>query len=505
MLEIHVLIQRLLHYALRTNLIESRDFSYHLNNLLLFFHLDSWEQPSLALDESESVEIILADFVTWASENGILPQNPTIDEADRFDTRLIGTLIAMPSVIEKIFWEHYDRSPSEATDFYYQFSQNTNYIRRKRIEKDEKWCVNSPYGKIHLSINLSKPEKDPRDIAKAKTLTASNYPKCLLCVENENYAGRPSHPARGNHRIIGIHLCNEPWFFQYSPYVYYNEHCIILKESHEPMKLSEETFLRMMDFLRYFPHYFIGSNADLPIVGGSILSHDHFQGGRYVFPMEIAEELHVSTLKNDKTTVSILNWPLSVLRLRGKNPQELARSGHTILERWKNYSDASVDLHAHTGDTPHNTVTPIARYKNGFYELDLALRNNRTDAERPFGIFHPRESLHHIKKENIGLIEVMGLAILPARLKQEMAQIEQHLLADDPDAVRSSKTLSKHADFVEQIVSDPSYNPQNLRSLLLENIGNVFVQVLEDAGVFKTDEAGRRAFLKAKEVLLEDL
>lgn len=505
MIDIHVLIQRLLHYALRTNLIEPRDFSYHLNNLLLFFHLDNWEQPTFSLDVSESVETILADFVTWASQNGMLSENPTVDETDRFDTRLIGTIVAMPSVVEKIFWEHYRQSPSEATDFYYQFSQNTNYIRRKRIEKDEKWSLSSSYGEIHLSINLSKPEKDPRDIAKAKTLTTSDYPKCLLCVENENYAGRPSHPARGNHRIIELHLCDEPWFFQYSPYVYYNEHCIILKESHDPMKLTQETFLRMMDFLRYFPHYFIGSNADLPIVGGSILSHDHFQGGHYVFPMEIAKELHSTPLKNSDVTVSILHWPLSVLRLRGKNANELAQLGYTVLERWKQYSDKSVHLLSHTENIPHNTVTPIARYKNGFYELDLALRNNRTTADRPFGIFHPRESLHHIKKENIGLIEVMGLAILPARLKQEMTEIEKHLLAHDMDAIYSSEPLAKHADFANSLLADPSYDASNIRSLLFENIGKVFVQVLEDAGIFKTDKAGRRAFLKAKEVLLEDL
>lgn len=503
--DIDVLIHRLLHYALRMDLIQARDLIYHRNQLLQLLHLDSWEAPTVADLPEESIEDILADFVQWASSKGLLPENPTTEEADLFDTKIIGSLVPMPSDVERTFWRYYDRSAICATDFYYQFSQNTNYIRRKRIEKDEKWSVDSPYGDIHISINLSKPEKDPRDIAKAKTMVSTNYPKCLLCIENENYTGRPSHPARGNHRIIGLSLCDEPWFLQYSPYVYYNEHCIVLKAAHEPMRLTKQTFLRMMDFLKYFPHYFIGSNADLPIVGGSILSHDHFQGGHYVFPMEVAKEIDTTSLSHHDASVSILHWPLSVLRLRGKNAGEIADLGYTILSRWQHYNDESAEIRSHSDGIPHNTVTPIARYKNGFYELDLALRNNRTSSDRPFGIFHPKESLHHIKKENIGLIEVMGLAILPARLKKEVTLIEKYVLENNPDAIRNSPELSKHADFADRILGNPSYDSSNIHRLILEEIGKVFVEVLEDAGVFKTNQEGLLAFRRAKEVLLENL
>lgn len=508
MQDINELIHRLLRYSLSKGLIQHRDLIYHQNNLLKILGLDGLDEPfSFDITKAEpieAVEDILSDLTDWAMETSLL-HDPTTEEKDLFDTKLIGALIPPPSQVEHEFYQRYQESAVTATDFYYDFSKATNYIREQRIAKDEKWRIPSSYGDIHMSINRSKPEKDPRDIARAKTQGSLGYPQCLLCVENENYAGRPGHPARGNHRLISMDLNGEQWFLQYSPYVYYNEHCIILKSTHDPMKLSSETFQRMMAFLQLFPHYFIGSNADLPIVGGSILAHDHFQGGRYTFPMEVAKEEHTRKLKYHSVTASILNWPVSVLRLKGQDPENVAKLAHTIYERWQTYSDPSVNIIAYTDGTPHNTLTPIGRFRNGSYELDLALRNNRTTTDRPFGLFHPRESLHHIKKENIGLIEVMGLAILPARLKTEMEELGKLMVAGNLTAIQSSSTLSKHVDFARDVLQQHSCTPANISSLLHEAMGHTFVKVLEDTGVFKRDIAGIDAFERCLEVLLEDL
>lgn len=499
------LINRLLSYGIQKNLIHPRDLNYHANILLRMLDEPSPLGNIVPSVTAEPIEDILEDLLVWAEKHGKLPPDPTIEEKDLFDTEVMAALTPPPSYVEERFLDFYQQSPCKATDFLYRFAAATNYIREKRIAKDEKWSVLSPYGDILISINLSKPEKDPRDIERAKHQPSRDYPKCLLCAENENYKGGGGHPARGNHRLIELKLAEETWFLQYSPYVYYNEHCIILKETHEPMKLTKKTFRRMMDFVRQFPHYFIGSNADLPIVGGSILSHDHFQGGRFVFPMEKAKETDSVNLRHHEVSACILRWPVSVIRLRGKDPEELAFLGYTLLERWKNYSDPCADLLSHTGDTPHNTITPIARLKDGIYELDLALRNNRTTPERPHGLFHPRESLHHIKKENIGLIEVMGLAILPARLKSEMQELSEKILRRDLSSVSSSPSLAKHYSFAEKILKQENFDETNIRSVLEENIGKIFTRVLEDAGVFKQDEKGLSAFQKAKEVLLEDL
>lgn len=401
-----------------------------------------------------------------------------------------------PAQVIDAFWQKYDISPTDATTYYYTFCQDTNYIRRARIAKDLRWSVPSKYGDIDISINLSKPEKDPKAIAAAKNAPASSYPKCLLCMENEGYAGTVTHPARQNHRIIPLNICDSQWGFQYSPYVYYNEHCIVFNGEHIPMKIEKKTFKKLFDFVKLFPHYFLGSNADLPIVGGSILSHDHFQGGHYTFAMAKANTLNsfrVAGFENVKC--GILNWPISVIRLKGETTEELIELADHILKTWQSYTDESAFIFAETDGEPHNTITPIARFRNGFYELDLALRNNITTEEHPLGVFHPHSNLHHIKKENIGLIEVMGLAILPARLKQEMNLLAEYILSGKN--VRENSALNKHADWIDEFL--PKYhdiNEENIMDILQNEIGTVFVQVLEDAGVYKCTQSGLQAFMR---------
>jgi UDPglucose--hexose-1-phosphate uridylyltransferase len=408
----------------------------------------------------------------------------------------MGCLMPRPSEVVSKFSELYLEDKKKATDYYYSLSRNSNYIRTDRVKKDLKWKTSTEYGEIDITINLSKPEKDPKAIAAAKDLPSSSYPKCLLCKENEGYAGRINHPARQNHRVIPITLNNEKWFFQYSPYVYYNEHCIIFKGEHEPMKISKETFVRLLDFTERFPHYFIGSNADLPIVGGSILSHDHFQGGNYEFAManaRVEKEFRVDKFKDVK--VGRIKWPMSVIRLEGDNKKSVMEAAYYIHTKWRDYSDETVGILAYTDGIPHNTVTPIARMRLGKFQLDLVLRNNRTTEEYPHGIFHPHKELHHIKKENIGLIEVMGLAVLPARLKTELKDLEYYLVNKDNIKNIGEEELVKHKEWCMEIASKyDNINNSNVKEILQKEVGNKFSKVLEHAGVFKKDESGKDAF-----------
>jgi UDPglucose--hexose-1-phosphate uridylyltransferase len=417
-----------------------------------------------------------------------------------FDTKIMGLLTPAPSVVRKIFQKKYMDGPKEATDFYYQFSKDTNYIRTERVAKDEKWITSSQYGPIDITINLSKPEKDPKDIAKAATQQKSEYPKCLLCQENEGYAGHISHPARQNHRIIPIQLAGQDYYLQYSPYVYYNEHCIVFNTEHVPMKIDENVFVKLLDFVKQFPHYTIGSNADLPIVGGSILSHDHFQGGSYTFAMAKAPYDFMFELREyEGVTAGVVKWPMSVIRLQSEDAESLAKASNYILEKWRGYTDAEAFIFAESEGAPHNTITPIARKKDDLYEMDLVLRNNITTEESPWGVYHPEEKYHHIKKENIGLIEVMGLAVLPARLKKEM-DLVSHAIIEGKN-LRLIEEVSKHADWVEGWKEKYNISSENIKYILQKEIGNIFVKVLECAGVFKRTEQGVLAFKRFLSVL----
>ena len=435
---------------------------------------------------------ILEALTENAVERGICDDNQVA--RDLFDTKLMGVLTPAPHEVRAKFRSLYAQSPKAATDWLYAFSQDTNYIRRDRIAKDEKWKYESPYGVLDITINLSKPEKDPKAIAAAKLAPQAGYPKCLLCVENEGYAGRMNHPARQNHRIIPMVINDTPWFLQYSPYVYYNEHCIVFNSQHTPMAINRATFRKLLDFVGQFPHYFVGSNADLPIVGGSILSHDHFQGGHYIFAMAEAQiEKCVCFGGFADVTAGIVKWPMSVIRLQAKDPDRLVELADKILLSWRGYTDEAAMVLAETDGVPHNTITPIARRRGDAYELDLVLRNNLTTEEHPMGLYHPHAKLHHIKKENIGLIEVMGLAVLPSRLKGELAQLETAILAGSD--IRSNEVLSKHADWVDELKQRHTFTPENTAQVLRQEVGAVFTQVLEDAGVYKCTEAGREAFL----------
>ena len=436
----------------------------------------------------------------WAYENKVIDDNGII-AGELFDTKIMACLVGRPSEIIKEFKRLYNESPSKATDYFYELSINSNYIRWERVQKDLKWKAVTHYGDMDITINLSKPEKDPKAIARAKNLKTSDYPSCLLCKENEGYAGRINHPARGNHRIIPVILDNDKWFLQYSPYVYYNEHCIVLKGEHEPMIICKETFKGLLDFVQQYPHYFIGSNADLPIVGGSILSHDHFQGGNYEFAMAKAPvEVEFNVKGFDGVTLGRVKWPMSVVRIKGYDKETLVNLAYYILNSWKKYSDMSVSVIAFTGDTPHNTITPIARRRGDAYEIDLVLRNNRTTDEFPDGIFHPHQELHHIKKENIGLIEVMGLAVLPARLKTEIKELSYYLTNINKDIFKeldNNEELIKHKKWSMELVQKYSdINETNVDEILKKEMGVVFSQVLEQAGVFKTDDSGIEAFNK---------
>lgn len=478
-------------YAQRTGLIEETDRVWSVNTLLEDLGLNSWEEPSQT--QERPLEEILRDILDWAVAQGQIAD--TVTQRDLLDTRLMGRLTPRPSETVRRFREKYQAAPEQATDWYYQFSQDTDYIRRYRIVRDERWVTETPYGALDITINLSKPEKDPRAIAAAKAAPQRGYPKCQLCRENEGYVGRADHPARENLRLIPLTLDGKPWYFQYSPYVYYNEHCIVFNSQHIPMKIDRSTFRRQMEFLQQFPHYFIGSNADLPIVGGSILSHDHFQGGRYVFAMEKAPiEQEVSFSGFDDVTAGIVNWPLSVLRLRCSDPARLVDLAGRILDAWRGYTDEDAVIFAETNGEPHNTITPIARMRDSQFELDLVLRNNLTTPEFPLGLYHPHPELHHIKKENIGLIEVMGLAVLPARLKGELNELAEVLVTGGD--LRGSETLEKHADWAEGLQKQYAFTRENVQEILRDEVGKVFSQVLECAGVYSHTPEGRAAFLK---------
>ena len=500
-INIYLEIEKLLAFAENVKLIEKEDIVYSRNKLLAVFGLDDCEEVTETF-EIEKPYDILNRMCDWAAEKGIIEN--TFDERDLFDTKVMGELTPRPSEVIKKFKEDYEVSPETATDNYYAFSQNTNYIRVDRIAKNLHWLADTEYGNIEITVNLSKPEKDPRDIAKAKLAPQSSYPKCLLCKENEGYQGRMNHPARQNHRIIPVTLTNEPWFLQYSPYVYYNEHCILFSGEHRPMKISRGSFERVLEFVDIFPHYFVGSNADLPIVGGSILSHDHFQGGHHDFPMAVAEAEETFTIKGfEDVTVEKVKWPMSVIRLRRKSKEKLVDLSDKILTAWRGYSDEKCEILAFTGDTPHNTITPIARKKNGAYEIDLVLRNNRTSEEYPLGIFHPHQELHHIKKENIGLIEVMGLAVLPGRLKEEMKLLEKLMVEKNAASlIRENEKVEKHADWCEEILKKyESITAENVENIIKVEIGIAFSKVLENAGVYKQDEEGKAGYRRFIEFL----
>ncbi|MDO5423107.1 MAG: UDP-glucose--hexose-1-phosphate uridylyltransferase [Eubacteriales bacterium] len=487
-------IKKLVQYGLETGLISEEDRIYTTNRLLEVLGEESYEEPEESFEHVD-LEETLAELLDFAAEKGLLESNSVVYR-DLFDTKLMGCLVPRPSEVQAKFAALYQEDPKKATDYFYKLSQDTDYIRRYRIKKDMRWKVDSEYGEIDISINLSKPEKDPKAIAAAKLAKQSGYPKCLLCKENVGYAGRVNHPARQNHRTIPLTINGSPWGFQYSPYVYYNEHCILFNNEHIPMKIERATFVKLFDFIKLFPHYFIGSNADLPIVGGSILSHDHYQGGNYTFAMAKAPiEKHVEIKGYEDVEAGIVKWPLSVIRIRHKDADRLTDLAEHILNCWRGYTDEDAFIFAETDGEPHNTITPIARKVGDFFELDLALRNNITTEECPLGFYHPHAQYHHIKKENIGLIEVMGLAVLPARLKDEMQLLAEYLL--NGSDIRSNEVLEKHADWVEDFLpKHPELNGENVMEILKEEIGKVFVGVLEDAGVYKCTPQGREAFLK---------
>ena len=478
----------LVEYGLKTGLIQDCDRTYIVNQLLMTMGLDSYEEeaaPSMELED------ILAGLLSDAVSRGVIEDN--ITAKDLFDTKLMGVLTPLPREVRAKFAALYAEDPQKATDWYYTLSQDTDYIRRYRIKKDLRWKTATEYGDLDITINLSKPEKDPKAIAAAKAAPQSGYPKCQLCPENEGYAGRMNHPARENHRIVPITVAGANWYLQYSPYVYYNEHCIVFNAKHTPMVIDKSAFSKLLDFVTLFPHYFVGSNADLPIVGGSILSHEHFQGGHYSFPMELSPvEREIRFAGFEDIKAGIVKWPMSVIRLDGADKARLADLADKILRAWRGYTDEDAFIFAETDGVPHSTITPIARRRGSDYELDLVLRNNITTKEHPLGVYHPHAELHHIKKENIGLIEVMGLAVLPARLKGELQGLEEAILAGKP----LTGDLEKHAPWVEELKTRHTFTPENTTAILREEVGKVFAKVLEHAGVYGRNEAGQAAFLK---------
>ena len=483
-------VEELVQYALEKELIAPEDRIWARNSLL--DALGCSELPAAETPEDAPLCDVLDALLGDARARGVLKEDSVVYR-DLLDTELMGRLTPRPAEVIRRFRERYARSPREATDWYYRFSCDTNYIRRDRIARDLKWQTETSYGLLDITVNLSKPEKDPKAIAAARDLPASDYPRCQLCAENEGYAGRVNHPARQNHRIIPITINDSPWFLQYSPYVYYNEHCICLNSVHTPMKIDRACFEKLLDFVEQFPHYFVGSNADLPIVGGSILAHDHFQGGRYTFAMEKAPVEERFAVKGyEEIEAGLVKWPMSVIRLRAPRRERLGELAERVLTAWRGWSDPAVGILSETGGVPHNTVTPIARRRGEDYELDLVLRNNRTSEEHPLGIFHPHREKHHIKKENIGLIEVMGLAVLPARLKTELAAVAEALVTGKD--LRADPLTALHADWAEEIRARRSINAENVLSVVREETGRVFAGVLEDAGVYKRDAAGKAAF-----------
>ncbi|MCQ2527139.1 MAG: UDP-glucose--hexose-1-phosphate uridylyltransferase [Lachnospiraceae bacterium] len=501
-------IRKLVQYGVQTGLVPAEDIIFTTNRLLELFKLDditeealecSAEELSFSDEELESgcaLEALLGEMLDYAYEAGLMEEN-TVGYRDLFDTKIMSMLMPRPSEVVRQFNDIYEKNGAEAaTDFYYALSRNSDYIRRYRVSKDMKWIAPTEYGDLDITINLSKPEKDPKAIAAAKLAKQSGYPKCLLCRENEGYAGRLNHPARQNHRIIPVTINDSLWGFQYSPYVYYNEHCIVFNSEHIPMKIEHATFCKLFDFVKQFPHYFVGSNADLPIVGGSILSHDHFQGGHYEFAMAKAPvEKHFSINGFEDVEAGIVKWPMSVIRLAGTDTDRIIALADKILNEWRGYTDEECFIYAETDGEPHNTITPIARKRGDKYELDLVLRNNITTEEHPLGVYHPHADLHHIKKENIGLIEVMGLAVLPARLKDEMAALKKAML--EGSDLRADEMLGKHADWVEEFSAKYEViDSENIDKIIEDEIGLVFSRVLEDAGVYKRTEEGMAGFMR---------
>jgi len=504
-MDIQNAINNLVAYALKQGLIEKEDVIYAINSILIDLGIDAAdyeaadiealakELPADEIEKGTFLENVLKVLDDYAAANGLL-ENDSVVYRDLFDTKLMGELTDRPSNIIKKFNEKLAESPEAATNFYYEFSKNTDYIRRYRISKDMKWIAPTEYGDLDITINLSKPEKDPKAIAAARNAKQSGYPKCQLCWENEGYSGRVDHPARENHRIIPVTIQNSKWGFQYSPYVYYNEHCIVFNSKHIPMKIEHDTFCKLFDFVKQFPHYFVGSNADLPIVGGSILSHDHFQGGHYTFAMAKAPVERTFTVNGfEDVKAGIVKWPMSVIRISAPDVNRVIALADVILNKWRGYTDEAAFIYAETDGTPHNTITPIARKRGEDFELDLVLRNNITTDEHPLGVYHPHAELHHIKKENIGLIEVMGLAVLPARLKKEMADLKEAILSGKD--IRKDEVLEKHADWVDSFSKKYDHiDETNIDDIIQNEIGEVFMHVLEDAGVYKRTPEGQEAF-----------
>lgn len=492
-------LSRLIGYATENKLIEAEDRYVIRNQLMEVMRLSDWEESDAAYC-GETIDELLDALVSDACESGIIAD--TVASRDLFDTKLMGILTRLPHEVNRAFSDRCRESPESATAWYYDYSKKLNYVRAGRIARDTKWVYESEYGALDITINRSKPEKDPRDIAAAGAAKASAYPKCQLCPENAGFAGHLSHPARQNLRPIPMKIGGENWQFQYSPYGYYNEHCIIFNERHIPMKIDEAVFEKLFDLIDLLPHYFVGSNADLPIVGGSILSHEHFQGGNYTFAMaKAAVETPISLGGFPEVSAGIVKWPMSVIRLRCVDRKRLVKACAAILDRWRGYSDPQAGIFCETDGVPHNTITPIARRAGDRYECDLVLRNNLTSEDRPLGIFHPNPSLHHIKKENIGLIEVMGLAVLPARLQTEMEKLAETLIREGVSAVRRDPELEKHADWAEEFSARNTLTAENVRAVIRTEIGRVFEQVLSDAGVYKRNESGRTAFLRFTDTL----
>ncbi len=487
MIELNKIIGELVRYSLENNIIEAQDEAWATASLMQVFEVDSFEKTELG--EKRELHEILADALEYAYDGGLIKSRGVVS-FDLFDTKIMGAIMPRPSEVISKFRSLYKEDPALATDYFYKLSVASNYIRADRVSKDLKWKTPSEYGDIHISINLSKPEKDPNAIALAKNLPQTDFPKCALCHENEGFAGTLTKAARQTLRQIPFNMAGEDWYLQYSPYVYYNEHCIALSAEHKPMSINRESFKKLLGFVTEFPHYFIGSNADLPIVGGSILSHDHMQGGRYVFPMELAGvKREISFAGFEDVGASIVKWPMSVIRLSGKDKDRLVELSDKILKAWRTYTDEGAEIYAETDGTPHNTITPIARRRGESFELDLVLRNNLTTAEHPLGLYHPHAEHHNIKKENIGLIEVMGLAILPARLKGEMASLREDILAN-----REIEGI--HKAWFESFKDKYSFTEENTEAILKAEIGNTFVNVLRDAGVYKDTDDGLEKFLK---------
>ncbi len=483
-------IKSLVKYAIDNEMIEKEDEIWAINRICEALKIDSFEESEA---KESDLEKILAVILDYAVKNGLCEDS--VVYRDLFDTKIMGLITPRPSDVIKKFKSLYEKSPKDATDFYYKLSQDSDYIRRYRIKNDLKWITKTEYGDIDITINLSKPEKDPKAIAAALKMKAASYPKCLLCKENEGYAGRINHPARQNHRIIPMTLANTPFFMQYSPYVYYNEHCIVFNAEHTPMKIDRGAFEKLLDFIELFPHYFIGSNADLPIVGGSILTHEHFQGGNYEFAMAKAPiETEVKFSGFEDVEAGIVKWPMSVIRIASKDKAKLVELADKILTDWRSYTDEEAFIYAETDGEKHNTITPIARMRNGKFELDLVLRNNITTEECPLGYYHPHPEYHHIKKENIGLIEVMGLAVLPSRLKNEMALIKDAMLSGKD--IASIEAIASHKEWAEMIMNKYDINEDNCEEILQQEIGIVFTAILEQCGVYSRDEEGKKGFIK---------